>query len=82
MEGRTMAKHSKNKGDTPKTVFLAPCEDCYEGMVICSQGFDKNDDATLTRVFSNYDDALSYVKACGWLCCIEDAIVEVTVGSL
>lgn len=77
-----MAKHFKDIDNTPKTVFLAPCEDCYEGMVICTRGFDDNDDSTLTRVFSNHEDALRYVKECGWICCIEDSIVEVTVGSL
>lgn len=74
-----MAKHFKNIDDTPKTVFLAPCEDLT---VICSRGFDDNDDSTLTRVFSNYEDALSYTKACGWICCIEDSIIEISVGSL
>lgn len=74
-----MANHFKNIDDTPKTVFLAPCGDSYDGMTICT-GYDE--DSTLTRVFSNYDDALSYVKECGWICCIEDSIVEVTVGCL
>lgn len=74
-----MAKHFKNIDDTLKTVFLAPCEDCCDGMIICT-GYDE--DSTLTRVFSDYDDALSYVKECGWPCCIEDSIVEVTVGCL
>lgn len=63
----------------PKTVFLAPCEDCYEGAAIC-MGYDE--DSTLTRVFSSYEDAFNYVKTCGWPYGIEDAIVEVTVGSL
>lgn len=74
-----MTKHSRNKNDAPKTVFLAPCGDCCDGMTICT-GYDE--DSTLTRVFSNYEDALNYVKACGWLYCIEDSIVEVSVGSL
>lgn len=75
-----MAKHFKdsNDDDAPKTVFLGPCGDCWDGMTIC-KGYDE--DSTLTRVFSNYGDALSYVRACGW-CCIEDSIVEVTVGCL
>lgn len=70
-----MAKHFKNIDDTPKTVFLAPCDNCY----ICT-GYEE--DSTLTRVFTNYDDAFNYVKACGWPCGIEDAIVKVTVGCL
>lgn len=74
-----MTKHFKDSNDTPKTVFLGPCEDCYEGATICI-GHDK--DSTLTRVFSNYDDALNYVKACDWLCCVEDSIIEISVGIL
>ena len=74
-----MAKHFKDSNDAPKTVFLAPCGDCYEGATICT-GYDE--DLTLTRVFANYDDALDYVKACGWICCIEDSIIEVSVGCL
>ena len=68
-----MAKHFKTTDSTVKTIYLAPCDE----LTIAR---DSKSDTTITRSFSNYEDALAYLKFCGWPN-LEDSIVRITVGS-
>ena len=73
-----MAKHFKYSDNAPETVYLAPCGDSWDGATIV-RGYEEG--STLTRVFTTYEDALDYVKSCGWLC-LEDTIIKISVGRL
>ena len=72
-----MAKHLKNKGDTPKAVYIAPCDD---GMIL----YNGPDFAsTLTRAFLSRKDALKYAKSLGWTThCDEGVIIKVPIDCL
>lgn len=72
-----MAKHSRNKNDAPKTVFLAPCDD---GTILYN---GPDFDSTLTRAFLTRRDALKYAKSLGWPThCNEGTIIEVSTDCL
>lgn len=72
-----MAKHFKNIDDTPKTVYIGPCDD---GTILYN---GPDFESTLTRAFLTRRDALKYVKSLGWPTdCDEGVIIKVPIDCL